>query len=547
MENTTFWVKFFATKFLLALLIILFALYPLLHMYVVENLGEDKKSNWELRNRFGHFLGFSVGAIIVVAFLELQPIAIQEFQKNSTENWLTGLTAGSGAVGATLAIFAEKLLPKLSNLYGKLAFYFIGLIGAATIWLLCITLVVRGVNWDSDASLVDKWWATPPSQLALYGGIALVLFAYTRLTVDVNFTGIHKFYRDRLSKAYIVGLKVPEEPAFSDSCLSTHKIEHTDTLKLSELNTRHTPYHLINALLNLKQTDERFKTGRHGDFFLFSKHFIGGELTGYCNTKDMEGVSRHVDLATAMAISGAAASANMGKMTIRPLIFVLAMLNVRLNYWLPNPARLGRKAKFLNRLPAGFMSRVSPVYLLMEMFGINTAKSRYINLSDGGHIENLGIYELIRRQCRLIIAGDGEGDASLEFGGLADLIRMVQIDLGIKIEVDGLDEIRRGEQHHAVGTIHYPNGRIGKLIYLKTSLMGDNNLIATLDNENYGTSPYRDDNLMFDDDVYVANYKALNSAFPHQSTGDQFFDEVQFECYRALGYSVAMRTLRANS
>jgi hypothetical protein len=259
----------------------------------------------------------------------------------------------------------------------------------------------------------------------------------------------------------------------------------------------------------------------------------------------MENASRNVDLATAMAISGAAASANMGKMTIKPLIFILAMLNVRLNYWLPNPARLWRKPKLLSWAPTGFASRVGPFYLLMEMFGFNTADSRYVNLSDGGHIENLGVYELIRRQCRLIIAGDGEGDASLKFGGLADLTRMVQIDMGIKIEIDGLDEIRRGEQHHAIGTIHYPNGRIGKLIYLKSSLLGDNNLMATLDSSRYTTSPYRDDNLMYDDDAYIANYKAVNPSFPHQSTGDQFFDEVQFECYRALGYQVAMKTLRA--
>ncbi len=386
---------------------------------------------------------------------------------------------------------------------------------------------------------------TPHDLLRNYGIIALVLWVYTLITVDVNFTGIHKFYRDRLSKAYIVGLKNPEESVFRDSDLSRYKIEHTDKVKLSELNSRHAPYHLINTLLNLKHTDESFNSGRHGDFFLFSKYFIGGALTGYCNTKDMEGATRHVDLATAMAISGAAASANMGKMTIKPLIFILAMLNIRLNYWLPNPANLRRKAKLLSALPSGFASRVGPIYLLMEMFGINTARSRYINLSDGGHIENLGLYELIRRQCRLIISGDGEGDAGLTFGGLADLIRMVQIDMGIRIEVDGLDEIRRGEQHHAIGTIHYPNGRIGKLIYLKSSLLGDNNLKATLDKETYMTSPYRDDNLMFDDDVYIANYKALNSAFPHQSTGDQFFDEVQFECYRALGYGVAMGTLRA--
>ena len=32
----------------------------------------------------------------------------------------------------------------------------------------------------------------------------------------------------------------------------------------------------------------------------------------------------------------------------------------------------------------------------------------YVNLSDGGHFENLGLYELVRRKCDLIVIGDGE-------------------------------------------------------------------------------------------------------------------------------------------
>ena len=446
---------------------------------------------------------------------------------------------------SVITLFAEKLLSKITKFSGRFAFYVIGVLGFGVFWVLYLYLSAAGVIWD-EATAPD-WGIAQETLLAICGGLAVVLWLYTWFTVDVNFTGIHKFYRDRLSKAYIVGLKQSEDTPFTDISLSTYSVVHTDKVKLSELNTRHGPYHLINALLNLNRTEEKYKTGRRGDFFIFSKNYIGGDITGYCETKDMEGVSRHVDLATAMAISGAAAAPNMGKITIKPLIFVLAMLNVRLNYWLPNPANLWRKpkTKVLNQLPSGIASRVGPMFLLKELFGLNGVKDRYVNLSDGGHIENLGAYELIRRQCRLIIIGDGEGDAELKFQGLADLIRMVQIDMGVEIEIDGLDEIRRGEQHHAIGTIHYTKERYGKLIYLKSSLLGDNNLMATLEKENYTTSPYRDDNLMFDENAYIAYYKALNAAFPHQSTGDQFFDEAQFECYRALGYSVAMDVLRA--
>ncbi|WP_282608728.1 patatin-like phospholipase family protein [Pelagibius sp. Alg239-R121] len=553
--------NFLVTKLLVVLLVLFFALYPGIHMLGQKwKLGTD--SNWTLRNKFGRFLGLCIVVVAAVAFVELQPVAIKLVHEAKQQGWskLEMFTTGTGVFGTLATLFADKLLPKLTKFYGKLAFYALGALGAAFFWLLYLYLCEQGIDWEGTRTPETRW--DLPERLADYGIPAVILWIYTLWTVDVNFTGIHKFYRDRLSKAYIIGLKKPDtivkpeggHPADDSNDrikLSDYSVVHSDKVKLSELNTQRGPYHLINTLLNLKKTEDRYKSGRRGDFFMFSKRFIGGDITGYCKTRDMEDASRHVDLATAMAISGAAAAPNMGKITVKPLIFILAMLNVRLNYWLPNPAKLRPKpeimknVRFFKDLPMGAISRVGPMYLLAEMFGMNTAKSKYINLSDGGHIENLGVYELVRRQCRLIIAGDGEADPELKFQGLAEVIRMIQIDMGIKIQVSGLDEIRRGEQHHAVGTIRYPNGRIGKLIYLKSSLLGDNNLKATLDKENYTTSPYRDDNMLFDDGAYIAHYKAQHPAFPHESTGDQFFDEGQFECYRALGYNVAMNTLQS--
>ena len=536
--------SFVLTKLLLILLLLTFAGFPFVHMYRQE-MKLFAQSNWELRNKVGGYLSWFIVVILAVAFIELQPVAIGFFydlNRGTGFSALDGFTLGSGVVGTVVAAFAEKLLPQLEKFAGKLAVYVIGAIGVGVVWLIYIYICVHTIEWlERDAGVAANELFAP---LWLFI-IALVVWIYTIFTVDVNFTGIHKFYRDRLSKAYIVGLAKPSDAEVEPGDFSEYDVEHTDKIELSKLNTKDGPYHIINTLLNLKTTKERYRSGRRGDFFMFSKEFIGGEITRYCRTEDMEKVSRNVDLATAMAISGAAAAPNMGKITVKPLIFILAMLNIRLNYWLPNPARLERNPAGMEQLPNSFARRVGPIYLLLEMFGWNTAKSKYINLSDGGHIENLGVYELVRRQCRLIIAGDGEADPALKFQGLAEVIRMVQIDMGIKIEISGLDEIRRGEQHHAVGTIHYPGGRIGKLIYLKSSLLGDNNLKATLDKENYITSPYRDDNLLFDDGAYIAHYKAQHPSFPHESTGDQFFDEAQFECYRALGYSVAMTTLQA--
>ena len=522
-----------------------------------------KVSDLKLRNRSGKFLSFFAVLIAVSFFIELQPLAISfliEFKSGKLAPLEYGILSGS-----LLTLFADKLLPHLRKVSGRFMVYLIGILGFAFFWLLYLNLCVLAMSGQFALDAGIRGFVLHPYFLG-----ALALFAYASLTVDVNFTGIHKFYRDRLSKAYIVGFRPERERESGDAdaeeaeSYEPDEVIPTDHIKLSALDSDYAPYHLINTLLNLEKTREAHQTGRHGDFFIFSKRFIGGEITGYSKTEDMESVSRNVDLATAMAISGAAAAPNMGRLTIKPLVFLLAMLNIRLNYWLPNPAKLKKPMfeRLANKMSEGSglqkacmsvsknvprapWSRVGAIYLLRELIGRLDVKHSHVNLSDGGHIENLGIYELLRRECRMIIAGDGEADPNLCFAGLAEVTRMALIDFGIKIDIDGLDEIRRGEQHHAIGNIYYRNGRVGKLIYLKLSMLGDNNLRSSLEPELYRSSPYRDDNDLFDDNAYIANYKKQNPDFPHQSTADQFFDEAQFECYRALGYEVAMRTLGA--
>ncbi|MGH9720699.1 MAG: hypothetical protein ACRD8O_10840, partial [Bryobacteraceae bacterium] len=162
------------------------------------------------------------------------------------------------------------------------------------------------------------------------------------------------------------------------------------------------------------------------------------------------------------------------------------------------------------------------------LFGLSNDKRRYVSLSDGGHFENLGIYELVRRRCALIIACDAEEDAEQHFQGLGSAIRKCRTDFGVEIDVDieplrKLDSTRRSRAHCAVGTICYPEtdpltGRriTGTLFYVKSSLTGD-------------------------EPEDVLEYESYQPAFPHQSTADQFFDESQFESYRRLGYHIAER------
>ncbi len=143
-----------------------------------------------------------------------------------------------------------------------------------------------------------------------------------------------------------------------------------------------------------------------------------------------------------------------------------------------------------------------------------------MNVSDGGHIENLGIFELLRRRCRFIIVIDGERDSEMRFGGLVKLMLYARIDLGIEIKID-LDPLRKDDsglssKQWALGTIRYADGETGHLLYVKSSLAGD-------------------------EYEYIRKYRSENPMFPHETTGEQFFTEARFEAYRGLGYHIGSK------
>jgi len=333
----------------------------------------------------------------------------------------------------------------------------------------------------------------------LFLGLLIALLIFNRFFLDMNITSQHGFYRDRLSKAYLFNIKDDE-------------VSHADKQKLSDLNKPNTraPYHLINVALNLQASKLADLRGRKSDFFIFSKRFIGSERTDYTETKEMEKYDNHIDLATAMAISGAAAAPNMGTSTNRSLVFIMTLLNIRLGYWLPNPKRVNSD-KWYHKIG---LRGAKPTLIWKEALGDLDEKGSHINISDGGHIENLAIYPLLKRQCKYIVAIDGEADPKMTFAGLVKLMRYSRIDMGVEIKLD-LTNLRKNKKgnsqsHWVLGDIHYSNGEVGKLLYIKLSVVGD-------------------------EPEYINAYRKENPKFPHEPTSDQFFTEDQFEAYRALG------------
>lgn len=193
---------------------------------------------------------------------------------------------------------------------------------------------------------------------------------------------------------------------------------------------------------------------------------------------------------------------------------------------------------------------------------------RYWNLSDGGHFENMGGYELIRRRLRLIVIVDAEADPDYNFGGLADLIRKARIAFGAHIKFldeteisdimpDGykhcfsaLENLRRGKWVEEKLPVLKKEGKrqtIDPVDYQRHSLAH-----AAIDRVTYDCREKAETCLIYlkptiigDEPLDVLQYHVENPTFPQQATVDQFFDEAQWESYRALGEHIANHAFKA--
>lgn len=379
-------------------------------------------------------------------------------------------------------------------------------------------------------------------------GLAFLLPAILWLKPNAN--SLHRLYRDRLSKAFLFDPTLARKmtldatgpngaSAVSASADERSDLPALDTLKFQQLHSANGPVHLMNCALNIEASAFANQRGRKADFFFFSPAWSGSKATGFTKTRALAAAEPGLDVATAMAASAAAASSNMGRQSIFGLAPTLALLNIRLGYWMKNPNRRywseSALPKLLNFSP---LKQVANFYLLKEMFSRLDEKAPQVYLTDGGHIENLGLYELLRRRCKTIIVVDAEADPGYNFPSLIDAQRYARIDLGVRIdlpwqtirdqalELDALfatDKTagtgkRKDCAHAAIGKIDYGAEEKGVIMYIKASITGDEN-----------------DN--------VLSYKARNPSFPHETTSDQFFSEEQFEVYRALGNHALRKAL----
>ena len=381
-----------------------------------------------------------------------------------------------------------------------------------------------------------------------YSVVLAALGAFTLFfswRVDINEFSLHSFYRDRIARCYAGASDRDRHPdeltglAGSDQDLRLAqllpaKFSHGDPAFWVDPKTAPSyegPFPIFSATLNVSFGGDLATRERKGASFAFTPLFCGYDLgwtegqdssvqfNGYVPTRSFAyPKTGGPAVSTAVSASGAALNPNDGFQTSTAMAFLLSFFNARLGWWLPNPRNTG----------SGILSLLSgptPVlglpYLLRELFGMVSDDAPFVNVSDGGQFENMGLYELVRRRCLTILICDAEEDSEFEFEGLGMAVRKCRIDFGVEIDfptigcilpsANGFSQLTYSE-----GTIRYPNPIHphtpiqGNILYIKSTLTGA-------------------------EPVDLRNYKREHPAFPGESTLDQWFTESQFESYRRLG------------
>lgn len=490
-------------------------------------------SNMARRSMFLTIEGAAVYGVVLAA---LTPFALVFLLSLSGMPW-TKLGFAAVALGAARRMLhpAEKREPsRLRRLLERPA------LGLA---------VVLGISFGFSAvsdfllqhypvwAFSGKFWFAPLVACAL----SLALISALGLIVDSNRISPHYFYRDRLTEAYLRTTARVERGEGGRQGMPLAVLRNDEGLRLQELGADNGrgPYHLLVTALNLRGSSELERKTMLSDHFLFSRNYVGSRVTGWVGTEEYR--DGETKLARAMTISAAAAGPGAGYHTSALSAFMLTLFNVRLGYWMENPwfYRPGE------RNPRRRLT-YWPAYLFRELIGAPTARERLVNLSDGGHTgDNLGLLPLLARRCKMIVVADAEADGDYEFESFNNAVRLAFIEENIEITID-LEplrpaaragtageghpdgELRTSERSWAQGTIRYPAtarraASGGKLIYIKASLPAGGDGVP----------------------VHVANYARTHPAFPHETTADQFFDDAQFESYRALGHHVANQAATA--
>lgn len=569
-----------------ALALGIYALLSLL--YVVSTCAFDsmEREGEARRDQFGpyairrvyevltHWLFLTAIVLLVIGGLPWLYALLLSLDHRSVSNWISLIAGQSGnskpvalGIAATLVGLAGQVLGHLQSRRdgrSRIPTRIVVRVASAALLLgllLLVYAVSRALNQSGDEGINAK---------IIVG--CLVILVLLGWLPEVNYLSLHRYYRDRLLEAFLPdtsilrqdelasatvtqtwswrrfcgGRSIPGDNAMlGDMCGAPNVPKESDPSVANDAASNDLPaksklmrgpYHIINAHVVLVSSDHPRYRARGGDNFILSPAYCGSRATGWKKTDSSP--KRGFTLATAMAISGAALNPNTGPngegLTRQPLLSVLmGILNLRLGYW--NQAKGRGVLMRPNLLCPGLYESLGRSNL--------TERAEFSLLTDGGHFENLGLYELVRRRLKLIVVCDATADADFRFSALGNAIQKVRADFGAIICIDaeqlalltpkpherdgnGRDERSAARQAYLIARIRYAN-RPGQ------SSGEETGILILLKATAFDRLPA---------DLY--SYRREHPEFPDQSTADQFFDEKQFDAYRELGYMTADQMIK---
>lgn len=378
-------------------------------------------------------------------------------------------------------------------------------------------------------------------QLGFGIGLWIVIQFYSGL-INVNRFSMHAVYRNRLTRAF---LGTPRDHRNPDLFTG---FDNDDNPRLKDLRGTNGEgqrlFPVVNMTLNITSGARGAWGERKGASFIATPLFCGAADLGDVLQESLEQPGAYVPtacfackenasdrpyrgphLGSMMTVSGAAASPNWGYHSSPAVAFLMTLFNVRLGAWAPNPARAKEEIGPDDDIQLA-KPRNSLLALLGELTGTTRADSQAVYLSDGGHFENLGVYEMIRRRCKRILVIDAGQDGTCVYFDLGMMIRKAEIDFPVKITIDTDHVASRAAIEKAADKSRETTGVAwGTITYLD----------ALSTEDRHGQIIYIKPTLLADASTAVMAYAAENLAFPHEDTTDQWFSESQFESYRSLG------------
>jgi hypothetical protein len=474
----------------------------------------------------------AVGSLTVVTTY-LGAVAALFWRKRTTIAKAAGAVIGAASKGPANMVLPNSMI-QLILMWISLAF------------LILVALLFSG--WVATSALVHSIWALVPA-----GALAILA-----VIIDQTSLSLHPFYRRRLARAFAVR-RVSRDHA--DVAMPYRDDEGT-WLDTYARPVSGFPAATFAATANITGQD-RTPPGRAAAPFMLAHDYIGGPATGWVHTEFLRKLlptALQADLTTeaAMAISGAAFASAMGSQTRFYEVF-LAIANARLGAWLPNPRFVALKHDNLDdwTIP-GLPARRRLSYFAREIFGIHPSTGRLLLCTDGGHYDNLGLMELLRRRCELIYCIDASGASQPLADALAGAITLAREELGVEITLTSqvLDLVAGDRQQLAPASsftnlsarLSKSQVAIGAITYPEVARRREPQGCAPSGGKEASSYPEAQGQLVFaqavltpDVPYQLLDFPQSNPGFPNDSTGDQFFNAGQFDAYQTLGYFIGQK------